>query len=41
MTVAAGMARTSGRRSWLAGEGPGDLAGDGDTGKHYHVRRNP
>jgi Protein of unknown function (DUF3011) len=31
---------TSGKRSWLAREGPGVLVGDVDTGKHFYFRRN-
>jgi hypothetical protein len=30
----------SGKRSWLAREGPGVLLGDVETGKHYYFRRN-
>lgn len=31
---------TSGKRSWLAREGPGVLVGDVDTGRHFYFRRN-
>ncbi|MCC6193176.1 MAG: DUF3011 domain-containing protein [Burkholderiales bacterium] len=31
---------TSGKRSWLAREGPGVMVGDIDTGKHFFFRRN-
>jgi len=31
---------SSGRRSWLAREGPGVLLGDVDSGKHFYFRRN-
>jgi hypothetical protein len=29
-----------GRRSWLAGEGPGVVLGDVDSGKHYNFNRS-
>lgn len=30
----------SGRRAWIAREGPGVLVGDVDSGKHFYFRRN-
>ena len=31
---------SSGKRSWLAREGPGVMLGDIDTGRHFYFRRN-